>query len=203
MSCFRRGAGAVAAVLLPLGLWAQRQLADQWPVYQHNSNFSPLTQITPENVSKLAEAWTFHYGGGSKPSGGLGLDYRFEVQPLIIGGVMYISTPGSPYDPNLKSTISAIEPETGKVLWQYQSPRNIHGRGLAYWPGTKNAGPRLYFATDKGYLMSLDLKTHELAQSFGEKGSVDAYIGVVSEKVGESRRNTLTIPNQWRSTKTW
>jgi len=108
---------------------------------------------------------------------------------------MYISTPGSPDDPNLKSTISAIEPETGKVLWQYHAPRNIHGRGLAFWPGTKNVGPRLVFATDKGYIMSLDLKTHELAQNFGEKGSVDAYIGVVSEKVGESRRNTFTIPN--------
>ena len=25
----------------------------QWPNYQHNSNFSPLTQITPANVSQL------------------------------------------------------------------------------------------------------------------------------------------------------
>lgn len=182
-------------VTLPSGLPAQRQPANQWPVYQYNSNFSPLTQITPANVSKLTEAWTFHYGAGSKPSGALGLDYRFEVQPLIVGGVMYISTPGSPSDPNLKSTISAIEPETGKVLWQYHAPRNIHGRGLAYWPGSNRAGPRLYFATDKGYLMSLDLKTHELAQEFGDKGSVDVYVGVASEKVGESRRNTFTIPN--------
>jgi quinoprotein glucose dehydrogenase len=182
-------------IFLPLGLPAQKQSADQWPAYQYNSDFSPLTQITPENVSKLTEAWTFHYGAGSKPSGSLGLDYRFEVQPLIVGGVMYISTPGFPNDPDLKSTISAIEPETGKVLWQFRSPLNIHGRGIAYWPGTKTVGPRLVFATDKGYLMSLDLKTHELAQSFGVKGAVDAYIGVASEKVGESRRNTFTIPN--------
>ena len=195
MRFIARAAAFVSALALSVSLPGQRQPVDQWPVYQYNSNFSPLTQITPENVSKLAEAWTFHYGGGSKNSGSLGLDYRFEVQPLIIGGVMYISTPGSADDPNLKSTISAIEPETGKVLWQYQSPRNIHGRGLAYWPGTRNVGPRLVFATDKGYIMSLDLKTHELAQNFGEKGSVDAYIGVVSEKVGESRRNTFTIPN--------
>src|SRR5579863_1042712 len=125
-----------ASLTLTLGLRAQRSTADQWPEYQHNSNFSPLTQITPANVSKLAGAWTFHYGAGSKPSGSLGLDYRFEVQPLIVGGVMYVSTPGSPDDPNLKSTISAIEPETGKLLWQFHSPRNVHGRGVAYWPGT-------------------------------------------------------------------
>jgi glucose dehydrogenase len=184
-----------AAIASVLGTALGAQAADQWPVYQHNSNFSPLTQITPANVSKLVEAWTFHYGAGSQQAGNLGLDYRFEVQPLIIGGIMYISTPGSPRDANLKSTVSAIEPETGKVLWQYRSPRNIHGRGLAYWPGSKTAGPRLYFGTDKGYLMSLDLRTHEPAQNFGNKGELDVYAGVASEAVGESRRDTFTVPN--------
>lgn len=184
---------AIIGGILPSGVLGQ--IADQWPVYQHNSNFSPLRQITRENVSSLKEAWMFRYGAGSQPSGGLGLDYRFEVQPLIIGGVMYVSTPGSPRDPNLKSTISAIEPETGKVLWQFQSPRNIHGRGLAYWPGSKAAGPRLYFATDKGYLMSLDLKTHELAQTFGNKGVLDVYAGVASPDVPSTRRDTFTVPN--------
>ena len=120
----------------------QQPPVNQWPTYQYNSNFSPLAQITPANVAQLTRAWTFNYGAGSLPSGNLGLDYRFEVQPLIIDGVMYISTPGSPRDPKVKSTITALEPETGKVLWQYSSPRNIHGRGLAYWPGTGAIGPR-------------------------------------------------------------
>jgi quinoprotein glucose dehydrogenase len=190
-----RVSGLAAVVMFTASLPAQRPPADQWPGYQNNSNFSPLTQINPENVSKLSEAWTFHYGAGSMPAGNLGLDYRFEGQPLLIGGVMYVSTPGSPRDPNLKSTVSALEPETGKVLWQYNAKLNIHGRGLAYWPGTKTVGPRLYFATDKGYLAALDLKTHELSPDFGTKGSVDAYIGVVSAKVGESARDTFTLPN--------
>src|SRR5438105_6659579 len=107
---------------------SQRSAPDQWPIYQNNSNFSKLVQITPDNVSTLVNAWTFHYGAGSSPSGGLGLDFRFEVQPLIINGIMYVSTPSSPADPAVKSTVSAIEPETGKVLWQYTAPLNIHGR---------------------------------------------------------------------------
>jgi glucose dehydrogenase len=168
---------------------------NQWPAYQHNSNFSPLAQITPDNVSKLTEAWTFRYGAGSQEAGALGLDFRFEGQPLIVGGLMYVSTPGSSRDPNLKSTVSAMEPETGKVLWQYRAPYNIHGRGLAYWPGTKTVGPRMVFATDKGYMMSLDLKTHELAPGFGNKGVVDVYSGVASSRVPENRRNTFTVPN--------
>lgn len=168
----------------------------QWPNYMENSNYSSLTQITPENVSRLTEAWAFHYGAGYSPSVPfLGLDYRFEVQPLLVDGVMYISTPGSDRDPTLKSTITALNPETGNVLWQYKSPLNIHGRGIAYWKGGGTVGPRLYFATDKGYLMSIDIKTHEPADDFGNDGRVDAYISVASEVVGESRRDTFTLPN--------
>jgi glucose dehydrogenase len=184
----------VSAIVLGVTVQAQ-QPRDQWPDYQHNSNFSPLTQITPANVASLTKAWTFNYGAGSLPAGGLGLDYRFEVQPLLIDGVMYVSTPSSPRDPDVKSTVTALEPETGKVIWQYTSPRNIHGRGLAYWPGNATVGPRLYFATDKGYLMAVDMKTGRLAQGFGTNGEVDVYVGVVSPEVGESRRDTYTIPN--------
>lgn len=181
--------------LSPAGLPAQKRAVDQWPSYQNNAGFSPLTQITPANVSQLRRVWVFNYGGGTHTSGDLKLDYRFEVQPLLIGGVMYISTPASELNPDLKSTVTALEPETGKVLWKYTSPRRIHGRGLAYWPGSGTTGPRLYFGTDQGYLMGLDIRTHELAQNFGKRGEIDAYAGVVSEKVGENQRSTFTIPN--------
>ena len=169
--------------------------ADQWPNYMYNSEFSPLTQITPENVWRLTEAWIFHYGAGFSPSASVELDYRFEVQPLIAGGVMYLSTPTSERDPSLPSTITALNPETGKVLWQYKPPFHIHGRGIAYWKGNGTAGPRLFFATDKGYLMALDIQTHEPAEDFGTDGKVDAYVGVASDVVGEKARDTFTIPN--------
>ena len=82
--------------VLGVAVATQRIPADQFPNYGWNSNFSDLRQITTANVNKLKVGWTFHYGGPSMPSGGLGLDFRFEVQPLVIGGVMYISTPASP-----------------------------------------------------------------------------------------------------------
>jgi len=84
------------------GTPSSQQPTDQWPSYQHNSDFSPLTQITPANVKNLAPAWTFNYGAGSSNAGFVGLDYRFEVQPLLIGGVLYISTPASQTDAALK-----------------------------------------------------------------------------------------------------
>src|SRR3954466_8475118 len=92
----------------------QKPAPDQWPNYQHDSNFSPLTQITPENVARLAKAWTFNYGAGSAEDGGfVGLDYRFSVQPLLIDGVMYFSTPSTERDKTLMSSVTALEPETG------------------------------------------------------------------------------------------
>ena len=39
MRFIMRAAGFAAGVLLPLGLPAQKQAADQWPVYQYNSDF--------------------------------------------------------------------------------------------------------------------------------------------------------------------
>jgi quinoprotein glucose dehydrogenase len=195
MRKFLSAAALLIVCQAAVGQRGQQPPVNQWPKYQYNSNFSPLTQITPANVGQLTRAWMFNYGAGSLPAGNLGLDYRFEVQPLIIDGIMYISTPGSPRDPNVKSTVTALEPETGKILWQYASPRNIHGRALAYWPGTRTIGARLFFATDKGYLMGVGLKTGEPAASFGNGGVVDVYKDVASDVVGESRRDTFTLPN--------
>lgn len=172
--------------------------ANQWVSYGQNpgsTNYSPLDQINASNVAGLQRAWTFRYGGGTDENGDRGLDYRWEVTPLLIDGVMYFSTPSNPAKPDLKSTVTALEPETGRVLWTYESPRNIHGRGLAYWPGEGARGPRLIFGTDEGYVAALDMNTHALASDFGQNGVIDAYAGVASEAVGETRRDTWTVPN--------
>lgn len=197
MSRARLAALAVAA-MAPVLLSGQQPPADQWPGYGHdnlNQNYSPLTQITPANVSRLTRAWTYRYGAGNSELGDMGLDYRFEGTPLHIGGVLYISTPSSTRVPDLPATITALEPETGKVIWKYDSPRNIHGRGLAYWKGDGAIGPRFFYGTRGGYLEALDVKSGKPAIEFGEGGKVDAYIGVASAAVGESRRSTWTIPN--------
>ncbi|MBC2667619.1 PQQ-binding-like beta-propeller repeat protein [Novosphingobium piscinae] len=178
---------------------------DQWPAYGGggaNTNWSPLQQINTRNVARLQPAWTYRYGTGPSTAGDQGLDARFEGTPLLIGGVLYVSTPASPLKPDLKASVVALRPETGEVLWKYESPLNIHGRGLAYWPGDATTAPRLLFGTDKGYLVALDMTTGQPARGFGRDGAIDAYIGVASEIVGESRRNSFTIPNPvtiWRN----
>jgi quinoprotein glucose dehydrogenase len=189
---------ATPAGSAPVARYPRPSGPDQWRSYgggPENANYSPLTQITPANVGNLKPAWVYHFGAGQANIGDEGLDYRFEVTPLLIGGVMYVSTPAPPRAPNLKASVTALKPETGEVLWKYESPLNIHGRGLAYWPGDEKTAPRLYFGTDQGYLMAVDITTGKLAPGFGRGGQIDAYIGVSSEIVGESRRHTYTIPN--------
>jgi glucose dehydrogenase len=174
-------------------------LAQQdWTSYGHDpgpADYSTLSQITPGNVSKLQQVWVYHYGAGDSDAGDMGLDYRFEITPLVVNGVMYISSPASPRKPDLKAAIVALEPETGKVIWKYESPENIHGRGIAYWPGDSTAGPRIVFATNHAYLSAVDAKTGKLVDSFGENGQVDLYSGVVSDRVQPIWRDRYTVPN--------
>jgi quinoprotein glucose dehydrogenase len=192
-------ASALAADSTPAAaLYPRPQGENQWPAYGGggaNANWSTLTQIKPGNVARLKPAWTHRYGAGRSKNGDAGLDYRFEVTPLIIGGVMYFSTPSSPNNPALQSSVTALDPTTGKLLWKYASPVNIHGRGVAYWAGDDKTAPRLVFGTDGGMIVAVDMTTGQPAAGFGRNAQIDAYVGVVSEIVGESRRSTFTIPN--------
>jgi len=170
----------------------------QWPTYgggHSNQNFSELAQVHVGNVDELEVAWVYRSGTGEHDLGDMGIDYRFEVTPLIVGDVMYLSTPASPNAPGVPASITALVPETGELVWKFESPFNIHGRGIAYWPGDADTPPRIIFATDKGYIMAVDVTTASLAPGFGINGVIDAYVGVTSEIVGESRRNTYTVPN--------
>ena len=48
--------------LIVLPLWGQTD----WPTYGHHSRgqrHSPLSQITPQNVTRLERAWSVHTGG--------------------------------------------------------------------------------------------------------------------------------------------
>src|SRR5580765_16815 len=68
------------------------QSPNDWWAYGHDqlgSRYSPLTQVTRDNVASLTVAWTFRTGemdATRRPA-------KFEATPLVIEGVMYFSTP--------------------------------------------------------------------------------------------------------------
>jgi glucose dehydrogenase len=142
-----------AALMLPAR--AQKKENGDWPSYGRDpgaQRFSPLTQITPENVQKLQPAWSFDTGATA-----------MQVTPLVIDGVLYVPAGGN---------IFALEPETAKVLWKF-SYEGMSRRGLAYWPGDGKVGPRFYTGAADGRMIAVDVKTGQLAKEFGVDGAVD------------------------------
>jgi quinohemoprotein ethanol dehydrogenase len=72
-----------------------------------NGRYSTLNQINTSNVANLKGAWLTRLGSGR------GSKYRFEADPLVLDGVMYI--------PTGNDDIFALDAKTGKKLWEYFS----------------------------------------------------------------------------------
>jgi len=152
------------AALITLASLAYAQT--DWPVYGHDpggSRFSPLKQITTANVVKLQRAWTYHTGETGP---------QFETTPIVVGGMMYLSTQ--------RNRIVALEPETGKEIWSYDPKvaRPRDHRGVAYWPGDARTPARIIFGTGDGRLIALDARTGKLVREFGDGGEVNLRAGV-------------------------
>jgi glucose dehydrogenase len=147
---------------------------NDWPTYGHDpggARYSPLRQITPQNVSGLVRAWTFHSG---KPGS--------EATPIVINGVMYVTAPNAIY---------ALEPETGKQIWKYEAAQ-VTRRGLAYWPGDRQTHPRV-FAGAGSNLIAIDVTTGKPAPAFGDEGSVDMKKGVLGD-LPDARLTMMSPP---------
>src|SRR5947209_70662 len=88
------------------------------------TRFSPLTQINAKNVSKLKQVWAFRLNAAAS-----------EATPIVVNDVMYLPA---------GNRIVALEPETGKEIWSYESKTGAPSRrGVAYWPGDTNNPPRI------------------------------------------------------------
>jgi quinoprotein glucose dehydrogenase len=89
-----------------------------------------------------------------------------QVTPLVINGVMYI---GTPY-----GRVSALDPTTGKEIWNYKLPSGEPAtRGVEYFPGDKQTPPQIVVGTSDAKLFTLDVKTGALNTAFGVNGIVD------------------------------
>ena len=142
-----------------------------WPTFGHDSGsnrYSPLKQITPANVNTLTRAWTYHMNPGGASGGP-----SSETIPLVVGGMMYLTTP--------YQRVVALDPETGKEIWAFDVPDgNPARRGLDYWAGDKQSPARVFFGTDTGKLYALNAKTGKLSPGFGNEGVVDMKPGALN-----------------------
>jgi len=121
---------------------------------------SPLMQITPANVSRLRQVWSFKVG--KDPTSG-GITGGSEFTPIVVGGLMYVLTADSAY---------ALDPDTGTQVWHFPVQGGTPSRrGIGYWSGPK-ADPRVYFTSGRR-LFALDAKTGVPSEGFGTRGILD------------------------------
>ena len=159
---------ALLVACLPLAASQAAPSATDWVSYGHDAGggrFSPLTEITPDNVSKLRPAWTYHMNPTPGAKGGRVA--TSTTTPLVADGVLYL---GTPY-----GRVVALDATSGKQIWAYQLPGSDQPpfRGLGWWPGDGTHGPRIIFGSAQGRLIALEAKTGEPAKGFGTDGVVD------------------------------
>jgi alcohol dehydrogenase (cytochrome c) len=124
---------------------AENATSADWPMYNgrySGDRFSPLQQITRDNVTSLAEVGRYE----------LPETTSFQSGPIVIGDAMFVTTATSTY---------AINATTGKLLWSHRySPKSLGlgtpVRGVAFHEG------RLYRGTPDARLIALDAKTGDV-----------------------------------------
>lgn len=152
----------------------------EWPHYARDpaaTHYSPLDQITLENVDRLRVAWEWKPGEKELPEFGT-RPGAFQNTPLMIDGVLYVSTP--------YNQVAALDPETGQERWRFDprawrdgQPASGQGfvhRGLAAW---RDGSHLRLFLNTRHRLIALDAATGKPIESFGTNGEVDLSQGLV------------------------
>src|SRR5262245_7062894 len=145
--------------------------------------YSTMTQINPENVGKLALAWSYELGpgGGSQQS-----------NPLYSNGVMYTVTNWS--------IVAAIDAKTGKQIWRYDTEADrtktepgrsrlccgVNSRGLALYEG------KVLVPVIDGRMQALDAATGKLLWSTWaipqpKEGEISSYSITMAPRVAKGK----------------
>jgi quinoprotein glucose dehydrogenase len=158
---------------------------DHWGGDAGGTRYSPLTQVTPENVWALKPAWTYHIGmikapGQSSPT--------FEATPIIAENRLYTCSG--------ITRIVALDPETGREIWAFDpksdnfSTYQLNCRGVTYVrdPAVAASAPcagRIVAGTLDMRLIALDAATGRLCASFGAGGILDLRQGLGKYERGD------------------
>ena len=158
------------------------RLSGEWLAYGHDalgSRFSPLAQITRENVSQLTVAWTYRTGEIDAKTR---QPVKFEATPLMVDGTLYLSTPFG--------RVMALDAETGVARWTYDAHANRDGdwgdfanRGVSTWldaraPNGSVCRRRIYLATIDARIIALDARTGATCRGFGLGGTINLRKGL-------------------------
>ncbi len=111
-----------------------------WRRSPQSQGYSPLDQITTDNVGQLSLAWVW----GMEPG-------RRQPAPLVRDGIIFI--------PNFGNVVQALDGRSGNLLWEYRRQFPEGGRSggllrtLAMWEDL------IFVATTDAHLVALDARS--------------------------------------------
>jgi quinoprotein glucose dehydrogenase len=175
---------AVLCVATPALAW------EHWGGDRGGSRFSPLKEITPDNVGNLIRAWEFRTGDLDRRAPELMQRTKFQATPLFVEDSLVFCSPFN--------EVIALDPGTGAQKWRYdpdigtrQRPANRYVcRGVSYWvddnaPVGAVCRSRIFMGTNDARLIALDARSGIPCAGFGNGGEVRLEIGMTLEWPGE------------------
>ena len=161
--------------------------AGDWASYGGDpggSRYSPLQQISADNVARLQQVWEYQTGDVSDGSGDRPKS-EFEATPIVVADTMYVSTPFN--------RVIALDAETGRQKWAFDPKIDLHtryseglvNRGVTFWsdqsrPQTEACHQRVFLASIDARLFALDAATGQPCADFGAEGQVDLKQGIAN-----------------------
>lgn len=169
---------------LPTHAW------ESWGGDPGGQKFSPLKQITPDNVGNLVRAFEYRTGDLDTRSPDVMKRTKFEATPLFVEDSLIFCSPFN--------EVIALDPGTGAQKWRYdpkistaQRPANRYVcRGVTYWvddkaPANAACRSRIYVGTNDVRVIALDAKRGIPCADFGSGGEIKLDIGMKLEWPGE------------------
>jgi quinoprotein glucose dehydrogenase len=172
---------ALLAGLAPATLWGQ---AVHWSANGRDpqgTRYSPAAEVTRQNVSRLAVAWTYRTGE-TDPRFKTAKPTAFEATPLVVDQTMYLGTP--------LGRVIALDAATGRERWVFDPKieRTVRygdfaSRGVSTWvddaaPAGASCRRRIFVATAQSQLFALDAHDGRPCAGFGSDGMVDLKAGL-------------------------
>ena len=139
-------------------------------------SFSPVNQITAQNVNDLRQVWSWSMQDGTVLGN--------QPAPIVHNGVLYVNNNGM--------VLQALDAKTGELIWENHygtKPAAPAMRGITIY------GDKIFLATTEAHLMAFDARTGKVVwdTSMGDRSQ-----GAYSTTSGPLVVNGKLIRGHWR-----
>ena len=139
---------------------------DDWLMYSRTydaQRFSPLKQITRQNVGQLRQVFKKELGMGNQ-----------ESIPIVYRGVIYLAAPGA--------SVLAVDATTGATIWEYKRPTGAsRTKAIAIYEDM------VFYSSPDGFIVALDARTGQVRWETKSSGNLTSGVIVADGKVLSGR----------------